>query len=290
MGSPPPTRGTQFEDDKKPDKIGITPAYAGNTPFIFLRCEPLWDHPRLRGEHIQSNIAPLLILGSPPPTRGTRKQRYYRFALIRITPAYAGNTPYKSQCSRIFQDHPRLRGEHHPPSDTMVQRLGSPPPTRGTPCSRNIYNFCLGITPAYAGNTAYRGKLTHATRDHPRLRGEHVANFYGDLGIWGSPPPTRGTLSIMKYNNEKAGITPAYAGNTPGCCITFFRIQDHPRLRGEHHSSKLLQSITLGSPPPTRGTRMMIADIITPCGITPAYAGNTVIRSLKHAMSDYINP
>ena len=70
------------------------------------------------------------------------------------------------------------------------------------------------ITPAYAGNTGGLHLLYSVHRDHPRLRGEHVANFYGDLGIWGSPPPTRGTLRKKISSSSERGITPAYAGNT----------------------------------------------------------------------------
>ena len=33
-------------------KFGITPAYAGNTPHLFQAVHLLWDHPRLRGEHV----------------------------------------------------------------------------------------------------------------------------------------------------------------------------------------------------------------------------------------------
>ena len=52
--------------------------------------------------------------------------------------------------------------------------------------------------------------------DHPRLRGEHnITNSQNNV-IWGSPPPTRGTLSGAKRIKGKSGITPAYAGNTKG--------------------------------------------------------------------------
>ena len=65
---------------------------------------------------------------------------------------------------------------------------------------------------------------------------------------------------------------------------------DHPRLRGEHTIPLLLNTKPIGSPPPTRGTQLAEGLEKLKSGITPAYAGNTVIRSLKHVMSDYINP
>ena len=67
-------------------------------------------------------------------------------------------------------------------------------------------------------------------------------------------------------------------------------MEDHPRLRGEHILFDYLSFYDRGSPPPTRGTRTVKKIRYYIGGITPAYAGNTVIRSLKHAMSDYINP
>ena len=71
-----------------------------------------------------------------------------------------------------------------------------------------------GITPAYAGNTTER-------------RGKTMHNE-------GSPPPTRGTLSMHKHCRNVG--------------------KDHPRLRGEHHSATSVATNSGGSPPPTRGT------------------------------------
>ena len=152
---------------------------------------------------------------------------------------------------------------------------GSPPPTRGTHLCSPFMLEVFGITPAYAGNTCYRGLFRLCNRDHPRLRGEH----YGDNGAYwcqqGSPPPTRGTLRYKGGGASKRGITPAYAGNT--CLLYLFLqpYQDHPRLRGEHCNSVVSVSSVTGSPPPTRGTRCLKSFKLFISGITPAYAGNT---------------
>ena len=174
------------------------------------------------------------MIGSPPPTRGTPKG--YNDSLIYdgITPAYAGNT--FTGCQQICErwDHPRLRGEHVLIPYRRHIPPGSPPPTRGTPTQPPQCQRYFRITPAYAGNTAYRGILTRAIRDHPRLRGEHpysLAQKYADMG---SPPPTRGTHMCYYELASGYGITPAYAGNTKYYDINFIKYEDHPRLRGEH--------------------------------------------------------
>ena len=74
-GSPPPMRGTgpvvvsRYKSDR------ITPAHAGNSMW------PLWpedlqkDHPRPCGEQRRRLKMDTLELGSPPPMRGTAKNR-----------------------------------------------------------------------------------------------------------------------------------------------------------------------------------------------------------------------
>ena len=109
----------------------------------------------------------------------------------------------------------------------------------------------------------------------PRIRGEHTYFGEGHIIEWGSPPHTRGTHCSTLFLPFRAGITPAYAGNT------FFRITsisfpwDHPRIRGEHLDSVCDSVFGLGSPPHTRGTLSESLPSAQLTGITPAYAGNT---------------
>ena len=73
--------------------------------------------------------------------------------IVGITPAYAGNTVYYTECGGHYRDHPRLRGEHTWNTAVYNVQMGSPPPTRGTPSSVSLVFVLGGITPAYAGNT-----------------------------------------------------------------------------------------------------------------------------------------
>ena len=72
LGSPPPTRGTQLELCHLAVFVGITLAYAGNTGRYASKKRSIWDHPRLRGEHVVPLCEVSERRGSPPPTRGTR--------------------------------------------------------------------------------------------------------------------------------------------------------------------------------------------------------------------------
>ena len=187
-------------------------------------------------------------------------------------------------------DHPRLRGEHADKDNKSECCRGSPPPTRGTQRCITCRYVCFRITPAYAGNTDILPFSSVDIRDHPRLRGEHFVHCIDGQIIEGSPPPTRGTLPILLPILSQTGITPAYAGNTQPLACKHRTIRDHPRLRGEHRQRQHTTEQYRGSPPPTRGTLNCARIYSAHIRITPAYAGNTVIRSLKQAMSDYINP
>ena len=116
--------------------MGIIPAYAGNT-FSVTRKAGVWkDHPRVCGEHQKTKL-------DNTATKG-------------IIPAYAGNTMASSPVMMDWRDHPRVCGEHNSEGYQRSRRQGSSPRMRGTLCVQCHSGLCLGIIPAYAGNTLAR--------------------------------------------------------------------------------------------------------------------------------------
>ena len=90
--------------------------------------------------------------GSPPLTRGTDLYNFLIYPSIRITPAYAGNSPSVASIGIAATDHPRLRGEQSCQSPLPKRYGGSPPLTRGTDLKSLDIGQAVRITPAYAGN------------------------------------------------------------------------------------------------------------------------------------------
>ena len=132
-GSSPRMRGTPFTHFSRVERVGIIPAYAGNT---FKLCNVSWDmgdHPRVCGEH--------------------RKRRPISSGAWRIIPAYAGNTSTPSVAPPPPRDHPRVCGEHKSSIRVCGNSEGSSPRMRGTPNIRPLAGKGDGIIPAYAGNT-----------------------------------------------------------------------------------------------------------------------------------------
>ena len=80
----------------------ITPAYAGKSYLATCQQAMREDHPRLCGEKIFTVLQYTGFPGSPPPMRG--KVREYRSMKkkIRITPAYAGKSPWFLMSSDII--------------------------------------------------------------------------------------------------------------------------------------------------------------------------------------------
>ena len=154
LGSPPHTRGTQHQFITPSLSAGITPAYAGNTPCDDILNLIIWDHPRIRGEHFFTDFSDDLVSGSPPHTRGTPISSTSFLVILRITPAYAGNTCGCASIQAKQRDHPRIRGEHSFLLLNCFVLPGSPPHTRGTLSGLYIMLLTARITPAYAGNTA----------------------------------------------------------------------------------------------------------------------------------------
>ena len=99
----------------------------------------------------------------------------------------------------------------------------------------------------------------------------------------GSPPLTRGIPNQAQKSYVGSRITPAYAGNTPDEHVEGMATEDHPRLRGEYLKIAITQLTDKGSPPLTRGIPIYRVQLARVVGITPAYAGNTVLSSAQGA-------
>ena len=97
----------------------------------------------------------------------------------------------------------------------------------------------------------------------------------------GSSPRMRGTLSAAADVIVFVGIIPAYAGNTEDEEIRCPRVEDHPRVCGEHVFDGVQNCGVRGSSPRMRGTRPAIARCPGLPGIIPAYAGNTVLAASR---------
>ena len=152
---------------------------------------------------------------------------------------------------------------------------GSSPHTRGALRRGDGAERRRRIIPAYAGSTPCRPPAGSRSPDHPRIRGEHLADIDGRSQRSGSSPHTRGAPQTPGRGHILWGIIPAYAGSTapssPACRWRW----DHPRIRGEHKSILTDRSMPVGSSPHTRGARAPAPASRRTSGIIPAYAGST---------------
>ncbi len=93
-GSSPRMRGTQLDKADIPYRIGIIPAYAGNTMGPSPVMTDWRDHPHVCGEHWSRLRCCRLSWGSSPRMRGTLLTGMIRLSSLGIIPAYAGNTSF----------------------------------------------------------------------------------------------------------------------------------------------------------------------------------------------------
>ena len=92
MGSSPHARGARHGHGPADGACRIIPACAGST--CSRRCDlPVaWDHPRMRGEHIESPVPFACVSGSSPHARGAQRDRGPSYLNLGIIPACAGST------------------------------------------------------------------------------------------------------------------------------------------------------------------------------------------------------
>ena len=130
-GSPPQVRGKQHGSKNRDCGGGITPAGAGKTAGGFDAAAVSEDHPRRCGENILYMAHVRVQRGSPPQVRGKRSSASSRASGEGITPAGAGKTQHRRNCSRLRKDHPRRCGENEYITYEVVLKTGSPPQVRG---------------------------------------------------------------------------------------------------------------------------------------------------------------
>ena len=160
-------------------------------------------------------------------------------------------------------------------------RDGSSPHTRGALAECGCFGVDRGIIPAYAGSTVTVTWTLPSSRDHPRIRGEHVPQRVSGDSVGGSSPHTRGALRPAARRMAAGWIIPAYAGSTRFHPPLARRQADHPRIRGEHVYLETHSRQAVGSSPHTRGAQS-VHDPGRPAErIIPAYAGSTRRRGSR---------
>ena len=156
-GSSPLARGTPVNSPAFYAVKRLIPARAGNTHRYPAPSDSCPAHPRSRGEHGILRLRRLLVCGSSPLARGTRRFLCPATSYGRLIPARAGNTfSSRSSFSRVSA-HPRSRGEHVLDFTAKVFGLGSSPLARGTLRGLPRRRAFRRLIPARAGNTFLAG-------------------------------------------------------------------------------------------------------------------------------------
>ena len=165
--------------------------------------------------------------------RGKDLRLLLSWALIGITPAYAGKSPRARCISCNSEDHPRVCGEKTVHLCAFQTSPGSPPRMRGKACPPRPGGRGRRITPAYAGKRPPAVAFLGPHRDHPRVCGEKTSGccFLGPSS--GSPPRMRGKAQAEQVRRFLNGITPAYAGKSVSRLLRKASLWDHPRVCGE---------------------------------------------------------
>ena len=129
------------------------------------------------------------------------------------------------------------------------------------------------ITPACAGTST--SETLHGTnyRDHPRMRGDKGALAKKFDATVGSPPHARGQVQQADRAADLYRITPACAGTRVRYTPYRPPSRDHPRMRGDKFTVRLLPVKLTGSPPHARGQAVFEDFRSVPTRITPACAG-----------------
>ena len=226
---------------------------AGSTWWGRRRSCSVLDHPRVGGEHKQTKLCNVRERGSSPRWRGAHFGGESELTEIRIIPALAGSTHWRTTRRLAAPDHPRVGGEHCRMRTSGTAARGSSPRWRGALLGTASLLLGAGIIPALAGSTARPENLRPVVADHPRVGGEHLGALRRESLTEGSSPRWRGAPSSDDLNRAAVRIIPALAGSTAPATRSSCSTGDHPRVGGEHPRALTRTPRPYGSSPRWRG-------------------------------------
>ena len=107
------------------------------------------------------------------------------------------------------------------------------------------------------------------------MRGEHGNRATSTLDMAGSSPHARGAQVLQRGRPLGSGLIPACAGSTGTGEHRADTTGAHPRMRGEHHTSRIHAVSSPGSSPHARGARRPHVPGAQTGRLIPACAGST---------------
>ncbi len=229
----------------------------------------------MRGEHKIWRCGIDARKESPPLARRARTRNPTRPTKHGITSACAESTRCSSTPRLARWNHLRLRGEHPGARDRAPFCRESPPLARRAPPVPVPGARRSGITSACAESTFSAISLPMLSRNHLRLRGEHITTGVSDPGFMESPPLARRALLDGTQVGAHLGITSACAESTQGWFRVGVHSRNHLRLRGEHSRSPPARRRRTESPPLARRAPRIGRRVSDRPGITSACAEST---------------
>ena len=197
-GSSPLARGPLNARVDHDVPAGLIPARAGTTLRTASAAHRARAHPRSRGDHGGDTRLFQRGRGSSPLARGPRPRRSATTCRPGLIPARAGTTISHASNSSISRAHPRSRGDHRRRAELSHSGAGSSPLARGPRFNGRVNISPIGLIPARAGTTCFRGQNLSGIRAHPRSRGDHLP-IRGLIFIMaGSSPLARGPLAFTQ--------------------------------------------------------------------------------------------
>ena len=255
---------------------------------MFLAVTALPDRtvqPRVGGEQVITQAGRYPGFGSAPRGRGTVFQAVPDDAVIRFSPAWAGNRSSPPPARRLGPVQPRVGGEQTASRPTRASSPGSAPRGRGTERLHEGAVRRPRFSPAWAGNSRASSSATPLTSVQPRVGGEQLGVSSRVVPGRGSAPRGRGTAGPARLHAQARRFSPAWAGNRSRWTPTRRCNPVQPRVGGEQVFRLFRSRTSDGSAPRGRGTVETGLRAILGGRFSPAWAGNSHVGHASPALA-----
>ena len=214
VGSPPQVWGNPSGDDAVSESARFTPTGVGKSSRQNWSDSPLTVHPHRCGEIIQTCVAEITAVGSPPQVWGNQPELNDLATGERFTPTGVGKSDCDSTRPGWTTVHPHRCGEILGGIADERDVKGSPPQVWGNQPADTDFQAVQRFTPTGVGKSEAGALVGYILPVHPHRCGEIRQWSRNGAGGDGSPPQVWGNHGCKLPLPRWSRFTPTGVGKS----------------------------------------------------------------------------
>ncbi len=234
------------------------------------------EHPHVRGEDPDLTPRPISRCGAPPRAWGGQHVHSSAPPGMGAPPRAWGGRLQQRRRDHLPRSTPTCVGEDGTRCSPRAVTSGAPPRAWGGHAGGSAAHRARRSTPTCVGRTSAVGVRSTRTPEHPHVRGEDRGERRRERHDPGAPPRAWGGPRLVVHGLRAHRSTPTCVGRTTPRASPAPQRTEHPHVRGEDRTQRMILTGGIGAPPRAWGGPSQPPHARTGPRSTPTCVGRTL--------------